>query len=476
MSFSYTFEKDLQASPVYSRANKKHSSLSLPSSGARTTGWSVLSGISLSEVSNLSVFALPIFVNELYNHQVYANDLQRLLADGTAGNSSGPGSEIFPTFQILILGPTQSGKSTLFKQFQLRSGSSFELQNRKDAVQPIRALLGNSISDMHYCLASLANQSMSFGDGRSSALQATVLENRQCLKYDHSNFLRVIGAVKELWNEYLVQNFMITQTRMRHDNIAHYLYHAERIVKEPFVPSDLDILGLWTPSTGISSQLRMIEGDVYDVHDVAGVPSEQRKWINVSEAVDCVAFTVGLSGYNVDWWYGMNPLVDSLGLFESLIASKRFTNSAFFLIFTKIELFRKKLLHDPMKTYFPDYTGGSDLSNALVYWQSRFRHLMPHPCSQLHIQFAPSTASFQDNIMEMHDLMREELSRVRGRHGRHPLGGSTRDAWLKKAELIPEAETPQRSLYETATNVVPPDMRGMVTRSQASIEDIDLAL
>ena len=107
MSFSYTFEKDLQTSPVYSRTNRKHSMLSLPSSAARTTGWSVFSGISLSEVSNLSVFALPISVYELYNKQAYTNDLQRPPVDARAGKSKRPDSEITQAVKVVILGKTK---------------------------------------------------------------------------------------------------------------------------------------------------------------------------------------------------------------------------------------------------------------------------------------------------------------------------------------------------------------------------------
>ncbi|MCJ1317782.1 Guanine nucleotide-binding protein alpha-2 subunit [Xylographa vitiligo] len=191
----------------------------------------------------------------------------------------------------------------------------------------------------------------------------------------------------------------------------------------------MDILGLWTQSTGIYRQPMTIEGVAYDVYDLGGARSEWRKWAHSFQAVDCVIFTVGLSDYNMHWSYGMNPLAASLGLFDSLLTSKWFTKSAFFLIFTKIDLFQKKLMHDPMEAYFPDYTGGSDLSTALEYWTRRFQDLKPHPHSQLHIQLAASTASCKDNIMEIHDLMSGQLSTARSHHGRRPLA-TTPEKWV----------------------------------------------
>ena len=140
----------------------------------------------------------------------------------------------------------------------------------------------------------------------------------------HGDLLQVIGAVKELWNERLVQNFMYTQDLVQHDGIAQYvsslslipdrwiylptasyLNDAERILDEQFVPSDMDILGLWTQSTGIYRQPMTIEGVAYDVYDLGGARSEWRKWAHSFQAVDCVIFTVGLSDYNMHWSYGM---------------------------------------------------------------------------------------------------------------------------------------------------------------------------
>lgn len=62
----FTFEKDLRTARVYSRIWKRLSSTSLPSSTGRTRGWSVLSDLDLSMVSNISVLSLPILVAELY--------------------------------------------------------------------------------------------------------------------------------------------------------------------------------------------------------------------------------------------------------------------------------------------------------------------------------------------------------------------------------------------------------------------------
>ncbi|KAL9033096.1 MAG: hypothetical protein Q9214_007671, partial [Letrouitia sp. 1 TL-2023] len=64
------FEKDLKSSPVYRRAGFSTLRVS-NSSSSGSPGPSFLSGLSLSDVSNVSAVALPISSEELWNHHRY---------------------------------------------------------------------------------------------------------------------------------------------------------------------------------------------------------------------------------------------------------------------------------------------------------------------------------------------------------------------------------------------------------------------
>ena len=69
--FDPTLESELYASRVYSRNTHQHSRSSLFSTENSATGLSLLSGLSIAQISNLSVFSLPIFCHELWNPQQY---------------------------------------------------------------------------------------------------------------------------------------------------------------------------------------------------------------------------------------------------------------------------------------------------------------------------------------------------------------------------------------------------------------------
>ena len=70
--YKFTFEEELGLSPVYQRAGVNQIIFSRSSSSS--IGPSCLSGLSLSDVSNVSAIALPISSMELWNHHRYSSD------------------------------------------------------------------------------------------------------------------------------------------------------------------------------------------------------------------------------------------------------------------------------------------------------------------------------------------------------------------------------------------------------------------
>ncbi|KAF1957608.1 hypothetical protein CC80DRAFT_443975, partial [Byssothecium circinans] len=68
---AFEFERDLKESWVYRKARRSTADVSFRSSTALSHAWSALSDISLSEISAISVVALPISSNDLSNGHYY---------------------------------------------------------------------------------------------------------------------------------------------------------------------------------------------------------------------------------------------------------------------------------------------------------------------------------------------------------------------------------------------------------------------
>ena len=70
-TYEFAFEEDLQASRVYRKPLCSGSRESLVTSAARTTASSILSALSLTDVSNISILAVPISAYEISNSSRY---------------------------------------------------------------------------------------------------------------------------------------------------------------------------------------------------------------------------------------------------------------------------------------------------------------------------------------------------------------------------------------------------------------------
>ena len=67
--YNFAFEDELKASAVYKRALLRNMRISTSSGSSNGPSW--FSGLSLSDVSNVSALALPIYRTELWNHRHY---------------------------------------------------------------------------------------------------------------------------------------------------------------------------------------------------------------------------------------------------------------------------------------------------------------------------------------------------------------------------------------------------------------------
>jgi hypothetical protein len=68
----HAFEEDLQKSSVYQRSTSQDPRFSIASSAQVSLSWSMLSGLSLSNISNIAVQSLPIFEKDLENSELYS--------------------------------------------------------------------------------------------------------------------------------------------------------------------------------------------------------------------------------------------------------------------------------------------------------------------------------------------------------------------------------------------------------------------
>ncbi|KAF7549688.1 hypothetical protein G7046_g8266 [Stylonectria norvegica] len=135
-ALQYTFDQDLQASRVYNRAIQRHSMTSLISTALYSTALSVFSKLSLSQISNISFYALPIYSIDISNADCYVFG-----EEGARQHSRDT-----PTL------PSTTGSDLRERQLKLRSHLVQQLNWPRYLVQasgPTPELLRSSMDDVH---------------------------------------------------------------------------------------------------------------------------------------------------------------------------------------------------------------------------------------------------------------------------------------------------------------------------------------
>ncbi|CAO3665632.1 unnamed protein product [Umbelopsis ramanniana] len=158
------------------------------------------------------------------------------------------------------------------------------------------------------------------------------------------------------------------------DSAPYFLSEVRRLSEANYVPTVADVLRARLKSTGIL-ETRFTMGQL-SIHmfDVGGQRSERKKWIHCFEAVTSIIFCVALSEYDQVLLEEskQNRMLESLILFESVINSRWFVRSSIILFLNKVDIFKTKISKVPLDRYFPDYTGGSDVTKGARYILWRF--------------------------------------------------------------------------------------------------------
>ena len=134
--FGFAFEEDLFASRVYRKPLFSDSGESLVTSAARTTSSSVLSALSLTDVSNISILAIPIYSHEISNSNRYSfGDFHQAAVH--VGQQS---TNTRPLNQLLKVNKWDGFASAVWRRRRSKLAKT-------DSVEPLPTILGIPLSE-----------------------------------------------------------------------------------------------------------------------------------------------------------------------------------------------------------------------------------------------------------------------------------------------------------------------------------------
>ncbi|GAA6030556.1 hypothetical protein JCM8097_006204 [Rhodosporidiobolus ruineniae] len=283
--------------------------------------------------------------------------------------------------KALLLGPGESGKSTIVKQLKLIYGRPWTEEERRNYREVVFANVVHQTGQA--VIAGYPVVGLSLPSSiRDAVTLLHTLEPDEIVDPALDDAMRpqVAEALKELWDMEETKKVVENSAAFQLNDSASYFFDALPRISQPnYIPTVQDVLRTRVKSTGIVEETFDIKelGRKLTVLDVGGQRSERKKWIHCFENVNVLLFVVAISEYPQMLYEdnSVNRLDESVHLWESISASRWFSKTSFVLFLNKIDLFAEKVQsgHYPLSRYCPDYSGRDDDPEAgKRYMRQRF--------------------------------------------------------------------------------------------------------
>lgn len=380
--FDKDLELELHTSWVYSRSTDRHSISSLPSKINSTTGMSLLSAVSLAQVSSISVFELPICYHEIWNPQYY--------------------NDQFLVGKVILVGPDLSGKTTLSKQMQIVYADGFPLKEKREYRIVI---LDNLLVAFNMAIEEMKKRCFEY-ERTASIAHAHALQKIKGFEFDDSIPRHFIVVMKELFADKGFQRVVGCGNQYGlYENFQYCMDNIDRLASTANVLSDQDVLRSRVRTTGMMNTVFGLPSLKLSVFDCGG-RSKRREWVHYFDDVQCIIFVAALSGYDETLFEDRtgNQMEEALRLFELMISLTWSKGSSIVLLLTKLDLFEKKLPHSPVRNYIPEYAGSDvDSEGAKEFFIRTFLSLNHEESRSIHVRCVSATNT---------DHVREELRKI----------------------------------------------------------------
>jgi len=307
--------------------------------------------------------------------------------------------------KLLLLGPGESGKSTIFKQMKIIQDnggfSTEELQSYKYIVY------GNCVTQMKVILNAASRLDIQLADEQNKKRA----ERLTSVPSGGDAWSTELGDdIKHLWQDAGIQKVyeQRDKTFQLNDSANYFFDNIDRFMSPSYIPTQADVLRARVRSTGIEEAEFKFEDISFRMVDVGGQRSERRKWMHCFDQVTAVIFCVALSEYDQTLREDdqQNRMHESLILFDEIINSHWFRATTFILFLNKTDLFREKIETIDLKVAFPNYTGGCNFDNASLFIKSRFLEKKQSP----HVIFTHFTCAIStENVEFVFKAVRETV-------------------------------------------------------------------
>ncbi|KAF9159776.1 guanine nucleotide-binding protein subunit alpha [Mortierella sp. AD010] len=324
--------------------------------------------------------------------------------------------------KLLILGPSETGKTTVLKQLKLlygKKGLDLERQTYRRVVHlNVMKAMHGLLEGMHRAKIPLANPdnlehleilselepalktfSISSADHTKLAIDRKITD----AKAETDMFLELVPSIKALWEDAGIQTTYNKVLQLNIQDSAKYFMDAiERIADLDYIPTDDDILQARVRTLAVSEHIFNIDNITYRIFDVGGQKSLRKYWAPYFDDVNAIIFMAALSAYDLPCEDDpkLNRLQECLVLFNEIANHKLFGMTSMILFLNKIDVFQRKLDSGSLvSVHFPEYRGPNDYFSTTVFFQYRFLQQCKDLQKQIYTHFTHATDTNQMRVI-----------------------------------------------------------------------------
>ncbi|KAJ3363508.1 guanine nucleotide-binding protein subunit alpha [Allomyces arbusculus] len=272
--------------------------------------------------------------------------------------------------RILLLGTSESGKSTVLKQMKLiHNGhlSDYDQEQWRVVLQS-NVLQGTCelLAIAHAQHVAWPDDVLPHADLIESLTPAEYLKPPRPLPNDW------VAAVKTVWQDPAF--LAVYEARQKHpvlDSLDYISVHLDRLLEPQFQVTNDDILRGRQETKSVSETQLVMGGLPYKVYDVPGSKKDRGTWIPFFDDANVILFVVATTSYDQPLRDDprINRMQEALSVFETIVNNKLLAHTAIILFLNKVDMLPDKLRRSPLTASFPDFAteataAGLDVTTA----------------------------------------------------------------------------------------------------------------
>ncbi|CAM9307118.1 unnamed protein product, partial [Ectocarpus fasciculatus] len=266
--------------------------------------------------------------------------------------------------KLLLLGPGESGKSTIFRQMKLIYGVISE----DDRVSLTPVVYANTISTIKMVI-----KKAGFYGFDKQVVDQDAMGLIRSLEDQAPIDEKVGQAITALWEDPMIQKTWEKRSEYQViESMKYFLDGMSRIMQPQYVATPQDILHIRIRSSGIVVDKYCIDGTTFEMYDVGGQRNERKKWIHCFDNVTAVIYVAALSEYNQGMFEDANTnrMTEAVNLFQGICSNSYFERSSIILFLNKKDLFAEKLATNPINhtKEWSDFKGACTFDRGVSYF------------------------------------------------------------------------------------------------------------